>query len=98
LRDRAELSPVTIAGYERHAEMLIRELGAIPLEKLTAGEIEAGLGRLRQNGGKVQKRLKQGAVADSRPLAPRTMSFRSATMRSSRRGGGASSARTLRAT
>ena len=73
LRDRAELSPVTIDGYERHAEMLMRELGTIPLEKLTAGEIEAGLGRLRQNGGKVQKRLKKGAVADSRPLAPRTV-------------------------
>jgi integrase len=73
LRDRAELSPVTIAGYERHAAMLIRELGAIPLEKLTAGEIEAGLGRLRQSGGKVQKRLKKGAVADIRPLAPRTV-------------------------
>jgi integrase len=73
LRDRAELSPVTIAGYERHAAMLIRELGAIPLEKLTAGEIEAGLGRLRQSGGKVQKRLKKGAVADSRQLAPRTV-------------------------
>ena len=73
LRDRAELSPVTINGYERHAEMLMRELGTIPLEKLTAGEIEAGLGRLRQGGGKVQKRLKKGAVADSRPLAPRTV-------------------------
>ena len=73
LRDRAELSPVTIDGYERHAEMLMRELGTIPLEKLTAGEIEAGLGRLRQSGGKVQKRLKKGAVADSRPLAPRTV-------------------------
>lgn len=35
LRDRAELSPVTINGYERHAEMLMRELGTIPLEKLT---------------------------------------------------------------
>jgi integrase len=73
LRDRAELSPVTINGYERHAEMLMRELGTIPLEKLTASEIEAGLGRLRQGGGKVQKRLKKGAVADSRPLAPRTV-------------------------
>ena len=64
---------MTIAGYERHAEMLMRELGAIPLEKLTAGEIEAGLGRLRQGGGKVQKRLKKGTVADCRPLAPRTV-------------------------
>jgi integrase len=73
LRDRAELSPVTIDGYERHAAMLMCELGTIPLEKLTAGEIEAGLGRLRQSGGKVQKRLKKGAVADSRPLAPRTV-------------------------
>ena len=73
LRDRAELSPVTIDGYERHAAMLMRELGAIPLEKLTAAEIEAGLGRLRQGGGKVQKRLKKGAMADSRPLAPRTV-------------------------
>ena len=60
LRDRAELSPVTIAGYERHAEMLMRELGAIPLEKLTAGEIEAGLGRLRQGGGKVPEAAQEG--------------------------------------
>src|SRR5262245_53385063 len=46
LRDRADLSPQTIEGYERHAGMLIRELGTVPLEKLTAAQIEAALGRL----------------------------------------------------
>jgi integrase len=72
LADRGEHSPSTIERYRRHVETLDREIGSIPLSRLSAADIDAAYARLRREGG-VRRKGKGLAEKTNQPLSPRTV-------------------------
>ena len=51
LEHRGEHSPTTLAGYRRHVEMASREIGEIPLARLTTQDLDRAYGKLLKSGG-----------------------------------------------
>lgn len=51
LKDRNEHSPATISGYERCIGMASREIGDVPLARLTARHLDQAYSRMRKHGG-----------------------------------------------
>jgi integrase len=68
LRDRGEHSPATLAGYARCVDMAVRELGNVPLSRLTAQHLDHAYSRLLKHGGRVK-----GKPDATRPLTARTV-------------------------
>ena len=54
LRDRAEHSPTTIAGYARCVEMAVREIGHCRSKGSARAHLDDAYARLRKRGGRVQ--------------------------------------------
>lgn len=71
LRDRGQHSPATLHGYARHVAMASREIGALPLAKLTAQHLDDLYSRLLKQGGKARRNNKGNTA--SRPLTARTV-------------------------
>jgi integrase len=69
LRDRNELSPTTIAGYERCAKLAEPWVGHIPLSKLTAGDLDRSYGRMIKEGGRTRGR----GASKAEPLSARSV-------------------------
>ena len=67
LCDRAS-SPTTLAGYGRHVAMASREIGEIPLSRLTAQDLDRAYGKLIKSGG-----LSRDGKGTPRPLSRRTV-------------------------
>jgi integrase len=69
---RNELSVTTIAGYRRNIKLAIRELGDIPLDRLTAQHLDIAYAKLRKEGGAPRSTLAK-AAGTPRPLAARSI-------------------------
>jgi integrase len=67
LRDRGEHSPTTLDGYARCIALADPWLGRIPLEKLSAADLDRAYGHLLKQGGKVHN------GEGTRPLTARTV-------------------------
>jgi integrase len=66
LRDRGELSPTTLAGYQRHIDKACEVIGEIPISKLSAVHLDQLYSRLLKEGGRRW-------AAGHGPLTPRTV-------------------------
>ena len=69
LRDRGEKSPSTLQGYGRNIALVCREIGAIPLNALSAADLDRAYTSLLRDGG----RRHQKAPGELRPLKARTV-------------------------
>ena len=67
-----ELSVTTRAGYARYAQLATRELGAIPLDRLTARDLDLAYAKLRSQGGAPRSTVDKAAGA-TRPLSARSI-------------------------
>jgi integrase len=67
-----ELSVTTRAGYRRYVALAIRELGGIPLERLTAQDLDLAYAKLRTSGGAPRSTIAK-AAGTPRPLATRSI-------------------------
>lgn len=72
LDTQGELSVTTRAGYGRYVKLAIRELGQIPLERLTARDLDLAYARLRAQGGSPRSTAAK-AAGTTHPLAARSI-------------------------
>jgi integrase len=70
LDQRGEHSPSTLDGYRRNIRLAEREIGAVPLAKLSAADLDRAYAALLANGGTVV--VRQGGRR-TRPLKARTV-------------------------
>ncbi|UIJ96738.1 tyrosine-type recombinase/integrase [Rhizobium leguminosarum] len=70
---RGELAETSLIGYRRNLGLLAREIGHIPLGKLSPLHIDEALAALKANGGAARKPPKAGQPRGTRPLADRTL-------------------------
>ena len=70
---RGSLADTTQIAYRRHLEMLSRQIGHIPIAKLSALHIDEALAVLKASGGVAKKPPKAGEKRGTRPLADRTL-------------------------
>jgi integrase len=73
LEQRGEHSPSTIDGYRRNVGLAEREIGAIPLAKLSAADLDRGYARLLKSGGTVPAGPRPKGERKPRPLKARTV-------------------------
>jgi integrase len=69
---QGELSVTTISGYRRYVKLAVRELGQIPLERLTAQHLDLAYAKLRTAGGAPRSTAAKAAGA-TRPLSARSI-------------------------
>ncbi|TBF30727.1 hypothetical protein ELG93_10485 [Rhizobium ruizarguesonis] len=70
---RGELAETSLIGYRRNLGLLAREIGHIPLGKLSPLHIDEALAALKASGGAARKPAKAGQPRGTRPLADRTL-------------------------
>src|SRR5262249_3255978 len=70
VRDRNELSPTTLSGYERCIKIATPWVGDIPLAKLTARDLDRAYGHMVKRGGRTRGRSKN---RQARPLSARAV-------------------------
>ena len=67
-----ELSVTTRAGYARYVKLATRELGQIPLDRLTARDLDLAYAKLRSQGGAPRSTVAK-AAGTTRPLSARSI-------------------------
>jgi integrase len=72
LEDRGMVAPNTLLGYRRYVRMISKEIGTIPLEKVTAAQIDAAYGRLLKAGGTLRSGRNM-QTRTPRPLSAQTV-------------------------
>ena len=73
LERRGEHSPSTLANYRRHIGLVVRHIGTIPLEKLSAADLDRAYVTLLKSGGTKRSGPRSAETRTPCPLKPRTV-------------------------
>ncbi len=73
LERRGEHSPSTLSDYRRHIGLVVRHIGTIPLEKLSAADLDRAYVTLRKSGGTRRSGPRSAETKTPCPLKPRTV-------------------------
>ena len=73
LERRGEHSPSTLAGYKRHIGLAMRHIGTIPLEKLSAADLDRAYVTLLKSGGTKRSGPRSDETRTPCPLKPRSV-------------------------
>ena len=73
LERRGEHSPSTLAGYKRHIGLAARQIGTVPLEKLSAADLDRAYITLLKSGGTKRSGPRSAETRTPRPLKARSV-------------------------